>query len=196
MEPKVFIAIPNLNWICTSLAMQFVPWTRDYGAYLFLPTGLRPPAYARNFCVKKLQKMPPEYTHIWFVDDDTTPKRPDALKLLLDADKDVISGVYRVMKMDTDGVKKPVNMVAVDAPDDEYYPVGGTGIGKITASGAGCLLIKREVFDKVPFPWFEDLPWGKTRGQDFVFCKKLAEAGIEMFAHFDVVCSHRVEDEI
>jgi len=182
-----------MGWIRTSLLFNLIVWVRDNGAFLYCPEGLRPTAYARNHCVEAFLKS--DYTHLWFIDSDTTPPI-ESLKLLLDADKNAISGVVPTMKRDIDGFDKPVGMVARAAVNGEYNPVVGKGIEKIDVCGSACFLIKREVFNKVSLPWFEDKSWGKSRGQDFNFCKKLEESGVDLFAHFDVICRHRKEVDL
>jgi hypothetical protein len=57
------------------------------------------------------------------------------------------------------------------------------------------MLIRRSVFETIPFPWFEDRSYGEMRG-DFLFCKKVREAGIQIFAHFSVKAAHRKEIDI
>lgn len=44
-------------------------------------------------------------------------------------------------------------------------------------AGAACMLIRREVFDKIQYPWFLPLPFA---GEDICFCKRLKDAGIPL----------------
>ena len=67
------------------------------------------------------------------------------------------------------------------------------GGARIDAAGSGCILFKREVFEKIAFPWYEERPWGGVRGSDFILCEKMAVAQIPLHAHFGVVCVHRKE---
>lgn len=57
-------------------------------------------------------------------------------------------------------------------PQDELVEVEGIGMG--------CMLVKTEILDQIPQPWFE---FGWTRetqdwlGEDMIFCQKMAQAG-------------------
>lgn len=65
------------------------------------------------------------------------------------------------------------------------------GLVPIDFAGGAGMLIRREVFDKVPRPWFES---GKlTPGQlneDFYFCDKVKAAGVEIFCDVGVHLGH------
>jgi len=131
---------------------------------------------------------------IWFVEEDVIPP-PDALRESLRL------------------VAEGYDMVAVD------YPVGaasdGWGClvrnaeGEILWCGLGATLIRREVFEKLPQPWFatdtryikrgggvwepapQVLPNEKRYGQqDIYFCMTLREAGFRIGQVPDMTASH------
>lgn len=55
---------------------------------------------------------------------------------------------------------------------------------KCFAVATGCMLIRMDVFDKVPVPWFdfEYFPDGKVdTGEDVYFCKQCFKLGIEVW---------------
>lgn len=58
---------------------------------------------------------------------------------------------------------------------------GKTGLERVTAIGCGVMMVKREVFEKTPQPWFwfEMLPGDKLLGEDVFFCVKASDAGFE-----------------
>ena len=188
---RVLMAIPNMGWLRTDLALGMVHWLRDYGVTVWAPVGLQPLAYARNECVKHFLETDNDY--IWFVDDDVSLP-PDSLKLLLDAEKRAISGVYTMIAKDSDGQLKPCWIVAKRTPKG-LVPADGEGIESIQACGFGCVLIERSVFEEVPYPWFEDRSVPGVRG-DFLFCKKMEDMGIELFAHFAVRGRHLKEVDL
>jgi hypothetical protein len=159
---------------------------------IFAPNGLRPIPYARNFCVKAFLQT--DCTHLWFVDGDTIPP-PKAPYQMLGAEKDAISGVVHVMKVDDDGMQKPAPMVLRRNRDGDLKVAIGEGVEPIAAAGSGCIMFTRRVFKTIDFPWYEDRPWGEVRGSDFLFCEKLQSQKIQLYAHFDVVCLHRKEVE-
>jgi GT2 family glycosyltransferase len=54
-------------------------------------------------------------------------------------------------------------------------------------------LIKREVFEKVPQPWFApdiDL------GEDLAFCKRANKAGFQIWCDTNLICGHYANDVI
>jgi hypothetical protein len=182
---EIFIAIPNMGF----LSVELVGLVMNHrNCFLYTPLGLRPTSYARNDCAKRFMETDAKY--LWFIDSDTTPP-PEALKLLLDADKPAVSGVVNSI-IKVNGENKALGMVLKRGEDGQYYPAIGTqGVHKIDASGFACILLKREVFEQVEFPWFEEKSWGESRGEDFIFCEKMAEKGIPLYAHFEVQCKHR-----
>ena len=191
-RPSLFVAIPNMGWLHAGLASRIVVWTKDLGAFVLCPEYLRPTAYARNVCARRF--MDSGRSHLLFVDADTLPPF-DAPKLLLDAALPIVAGVVHQMKLDADGISKPVPMIA-RRTGRGLVPVFGNGIEQIDGCGFGCVLIQRDVFEAIEFPWFHDASWGETRGQDFRFCRRLEEAAIKLHAHFGVVCEHRKEVDL
>lgn len=67
-----------------------------------------------------------------------------------------------------------------------------TDLEKVTAVGCGVMLVKREVFENTPRPWFwfEQLPGGKLLGEDVYFCVKAQDAG------FDTYLDHNLSNAI
>ena len=133
-------------------------------------------------------------SHFWLIDADVTPP-VHALVSMLRADVDVIAADVKVMKLDSDRVEKPARML-MTGRNGRYYEQSGYGVKRIDRAGFGCVMIRRSVFDAIPFPWFEERPWGAVRGTDFIFCEKMEQASIPLHGHFDVVCSNRVEVEL
>jgi hypothetical protein len=198
-DTQVMIAIPNLGWIRMGLIHHVIEWISIYGGVVHHPEGYRPVSYARNMCVAAFLQS--ACTHLWFVDSDTVPP-PGAFQMLLEADKEAITGVTRVVMADADGQQKSVPMVAVYDPNATnpdktkggYRPIANakvTGIRPLDVAGASCLMLRRSVFDKVEGPpWFDEESWGSNRGEDFRFCQRMKEAGIQLYGHFDVKCIH------
>lgn len=66
-----------------------------------------------------------------------------------------------------------------------------TGLLQVPSCGRSGMLIRREVFQKIPAPWFE---LGQTNpeyaGEDIHFCGKLREHGIPIFADTDLTFGH------
>ena len=144
----------------------------------------------RNNAVKNC--LSGDYTHLFFLDDDTLP-RPDAILRLLKHDLPIVSGLYCrrsephypiIINMNRDnrkvlGFTYPYEM---NPPKDKLV--------ECDAVGAGCLLIKREVFEKMPQPWFKV---GQYHGEDIYFCLQAKEAGYKILVDTGVECMHVVE---
>lgn len=112
-------------------------------------------------------------THLFFVDSDMKFE-PDVLDTLLAHDKDIVGARYyrRQGKEKDPAVKTRFDMPGMSLPDHIY---------KNYATATGCMLIKREAFEKIPRPWFSLGPVDKPEGEDIYFCRKAKEAGVEIF---------------
>lgn len=189
---KTLLCIPNMGWVATGLAEAIPYWLKNHDLTLFAPQKLRPVSYARNRCARTFLES--DHDALWFLDDSTIPTRA-SLEMLLRADKAAISGVVRVPKRDSDGIVKAVGMVLRSSPEG-YRVATGRGVERIDAAGLGCMLLRREVFERVEFPWFAEREWGASRGEDVSFCERMRDAGVELWAHFDVDCKTLREVEL
>lgn len=197
MKPRVTIAVPNLGHIDTRLVMKLLRWTAMpqnwEQATIIMPIGHIPHDSARNHCVD--QFLQTGDTHLLFLDDDVIPP-PDALQQLLEADKDVISGIYPSMYYDGRKMEmmKRNNVFSGIREDGELIEAKGKGVQKIAYAGGGCLLIRRHVVEQLvsaPYFAFEYNDVGiMTLGEDIYFGNKLKAADVDLFAHFDVQCNH------
>lgn len=137
---------------------------------------------ARELAAKKCLEEGHEW--LFFVDSDMTfPK--DTLERLLSHNKPIVSGLcfkreyppratlYRALDEDMNSL---VNLV-------RWEP-----LQRIDASGCACLLIRREVFEQVPPPWFALSEWGNA--EDISFFCRVRRAGIEAWADTTVQCGH------
>lgn len=61
------------------------------------------------------------------------------------------------------------------------------GIEKITAVGFGAVMIRKEVFESTPTPWF-DVKWGKSGiiGEDIHFCVKAGDHGFDTYVDHEL----------
>ncbi len=124
-----------------------------------------------------------DYTHLFFVDSDMY-FQPDVLDKLLASDKDIIGAQYYRRNETKD--KDPVVPTRYDMPGMSYP----NRIFVNYAAGTGCLLIKREAFEKIPKPWFGLGTEDNWLGEDVFFCKKAKENGIETWMDAGLAVGH------
>lgn len=63
---------------------------------------------------------------------------------------------------------------------------GNDGLMKIGGAGAGFLLVKREVFEKIPYPWFSF----ERGGEDLYFFDKVRRYDLEVWVDMGVLLGH------
>jgi GT2 family glycosyltransferase len=184
---KTFITIPaGDGWVHARL-VQSLNQMQDKDTILGIFAGISPVARARNTIVE--QFLQTDCSHLLMIDADTVPE-PTALKKLLTTERDVVSGVTPIIRqgaissniyLDTSGV--PLSMEEVAAKNGPFTVEG---------VGAACLLIKREVLEKVGRPWFAEV-WGEggeCLSEDLFFCNRAKEEGYKISIAPEVVCKH------
>lgn len=178
---NILIMIPakDNNSVSVQLIPRLIKW-KEMGAEINIITGFLVD-FARNQAVRRLLEGKKKY--ILFVDSDTIPEI-DAPQKLLKANKDVVGGIYNLV---VDGgihgeikIKPSADVVGYD-------------LQKVERIATGILLIKRDVFNKIKEPWFEfvwDEKHTKYIGEDYSFCDKAKQAGIEIWCDPTVIAKH------
>ena len=136
------------------------------------------------------------------IDSDMVFKPEDFFKLI-DHDKDVVSGIY---KMSDD-----VNYATVETMDEEffeqwmYYPfmqdkdieTKKGKLFKVDYTGMGFMLIKYGVYEKMKYPWFypRKKAWKKYGWEEFVWddvenCLRIKEAGYDVWVDPNLRIGH------
>jgi len=133
---------------------------------------------ARNTAVKLMLENGMDA--ILFLDSDMEPPA-DMLVRLAAHDKPIVSALAfrRVPAFE------PCIFKAVDETAHIYhdYP---KGLIRVEGVGMACCLIKREVFETIPGPWF----WPGKFGEDIGFCIKARQAGIPIHCDTTMICGH------
>jgi GT2 family glycosyltransferase len=133
-----------------------------------------------------IEKAPADADYVLFLDSDVLVP-PDAVLKLMSHGKDIVSGLYfssnppfypHAYKSDGKGKYDHI----FDYPKDSLL--------EVDAVGAGALLVRKAVFDKIGAPYFQHAVQKTDMGEDFYFCKKARESGFKVFCDTSVKCTH------
>jgi len=129
---------------------------------------------ARNNIVKAA--LEEECTHVLMIDDDMTFEPDFALKLL-EHDVDIVGGLAFKRVPDF------MPCVFKEKEPKQFFPILPTVFQEVDAIGSGGILIKREVFEKITYPWFETYYDDTKRhwSVDMDFCIKAKKTGFKIF---------------
>lgn len=124
-----------------------------------------------------------------FMTDPDTVLPQKAVETLAKHDLPIVTGLYfkRTPPFTPNIYKKSADKTIWEPIVD--YPE--SGLLEVEACGAGCLLVKREVFQKIGYPYFEYVEG--IRSEDMDFCEKAAKAGYKIFCDVTVKCGHATE---
>lgn len=204
---KILIGLPTMGHVNTMLMTAILSWVAEaaqggkYDLMTYHTIGVSPVDEARNHIVEEFLKT--DCSHLLFIDSDTIPPR-NAISKLLAANKEVVSALTPIVehdefrKNDSNGFYRKMNVVGVNDKHVNEF------IGLVPCKGAGssCILIKREVFEKLPPPWYrfkyEDDNGKKELGgrpviigEDIYFTARLqGELGIIPYVDTSVICQH------
>jgi len=154
-------------------------------------------------CLVKEMLANPDFTHLFFTEMDMILPH-DCIVKLLALDKDMASGVYFLRNDLQIGRGQPClykKATAVEArrqaqkastymhtpitlfPQDKPF--------QVDCAGFGCVLFKRHVFEKLPYPWFDLKAGAEDKigyGSDMYFYTHARKAGFELWVDPTVQC--------
>jgi GT2 family glycosyltransferase len=145
-------------------------------------------AVARNLLAEKSKDIA---DYIMFIDDDVLLPA-NAIVKLISHEKDIITGLY-FAKQEPHFPQIFTKSEKAKGRYDSVQEYKQDSLIEIDACGAGCLLIKAEVFKKLKRPYFQYIPKGENnprKGEDFYFCEKAKEAGYKIFCDTSIICKH------
>ena len=183
---KGIIGVPHTGLVPMEFVKSLLALKRPEGVEIFdVPKSAI--HVAREMLVTSMLKNP-ECEWIFFIDDDMEFK-PDILERLLSHNAPIVTAMafkrihpytpcfYEKCEMTDKGVYiKPYEF---DEVPKELF--------EVEACGAACLLIRREVFEKISYPWFLPLPF---TGEDISFCLQVKKAGIPILVDPDPIVGH------
>jgi hypothetical protein len=194
-KPKVLIGLPTMASIHTMLLVTITAWMAEAfngGAYnlsIYPTVCVQPVDNARNDIVKAFLES--DCTHLLFIDADTIPPL-DTITKLLAHNLPIVSAITPIIEMDAVG--NPYRKWnAVDMNDDHMKP--NTGLNECKGVGASCILIKREVFEKMTPPYYrftysDDTGKSVVVGEDIYFTINAISKGIKTYADTSILCQH------
>lgn len=131
-----------------------------------------------------------DFDYLFSVDSDIIFER-DTLKKLLSHDVPLVSGMYRqrlpeqvIELYDLNQVNLPYDVI--QSFDQDFFEIGGCGFG--------CVLVKKEVFQAIGYPYFEyhsAISHEDTFSEDVDFCQKTQKKGFKMYADRTIKCGHK-----
>lgn len=124
-----------------------------------------------------------QVTHLLWLDDDMRfPK--DTLYRLLKHNEAFVGTNYSTRKTPSVPVTCEKIFPELGKPAKRLItPEGATGLADVEAVGFGCVLVRREVFEETPFPWFEcryDYDRKLHIGEDIWFSMLATNAGFRI----------------
>lgn len=125
-------------------------------------------------------------SHVLFLDTDMVFP-PDSLIRLLKHDLDIVGVNYAMKRIPS----MPTSESLDTTPN--HTRKSTTGLGEVAYIATGVLLVKADVFRKLPMPWFLT-PYSPTHGgymtEDVYFCCLARETG------FRIWCDHDLSKEV
>ncbi len=147
----------------------------------------RPLEHARNEQVHRF--LASECTHLFLLDSDCVPQN-GTIQNLLTLQRPVAAAPHPTQK----GTE--IGLMILDKEGDAYVQHRPwTGLQKVDAVGTAGLLIAREVFDKFGPPWFRceyNSAGLLVKSEDFWFCDRVVETGLEIWADCNLAQNHMV----
>jgi hypothetical protein len=130
---------------------------------------------------------------ILYVDDDQIFE-PDTLLRLLADNKPVVSGNYCAKHFPFPSHVYWQNEQGDVVPRNVLSESGLLSVGSV---GAGCLLVRREVIEKMECPWWTLGQMHKDKwGDDVDFCRRVHKAGFEVWIDLDVQVGHKLNGTV
>lgn len=171
--------------------MEFV-YTANQGALIYA---------ARNRGVndgknqRRMQEPLPGFSHFLFVDADIS-FTAEHVKTLLELDVPVATCPYLCHEHDAQKTYQcgELSLVGQILSRDKE---GTRGVKARSFAGSGFLLVHRDVFRQLPYPWFhhrmvERYDFREQCGEDVGFCLALREEGFKIQVDFDHPVTHKL----
>ena len=184
---KLAIAVPcSFSWVPVAFHEAFTVMRKPAVGYTYIRVkSLHSIEDMRNSSVQEALRM--ECTHLLQIDSDMV-MHPDTIPVLLSREVDITGALY----FNRFPPFEPTAIIS-DTRFPEWLPDDFYEVEKI---GAGCLMVRMDVFKAIEPPWFRMLrdETGKIMlGEDFNFCKRARAVGYKVFCDSTVTAGHATE---
>ena len=179
---KVALIVPHYSpFIYTQSAFSIMKQSTFCEAMLIPTNTTVSMSVIRNTLLKSALET--DCTHFLFLDGDEI--FPENLVIKLIAYNLPIVSAYVCVK---NHQEKPNSYVLHKG---KYINYKGNGLEEVDACGFGNILIKREVFEKMEYPWFayEDSK-KKITTEEMYFFEKAKKLGYKIYVDFNLRCEH------
>lgn len=188
MGVKIAIGTPTGGTIKTKTALTLVELVRTDN-YEFLPIFMTGNYVAENR--EKIVKIAQDThcTHLFFVDADIS-FNSSVISILVNHDKDIVGGMYNYRFHPLTSVVKFFNEEGKTVTSIENIP---SDLFKVPALGAGCLLIKMSVFEKLQKPYFQveqNEEGNVICTTDVAFCEQARDKGFDVWCDPTLLIKH------
>ena len=132
------------------------------------------------------------YDYLLSVDSDIVLPR-DTLRRFLSHDVDMVSGLYIQRKPGQHVLEIYENNDRGGVSNIPYGKIKDRGLVPIGGCGFGCVLVKKSVFQAIPYPHFvyhSALDHANTISEDVDFCAKVLKKGFKIYADTAIKCRH------
>lgn len=181
------VSIPCLEWIYTRSVESLLRLRIPPGSACCVIDSTMPVPAKRNELVDRLLSNG-GLAWLLMLDSDMTPE-PDIIERLWELDADIASPLYfqRVAPHEcVCGTLQEGNQFSFADLDDMDGPLQCDWVG------AGCMLVRRHVFERMRFPWFYyDAGMRQSIfAEDMVFCRDAGRAGFRIVVDPSIVVGH------
>jgi hypothetical protein len=126
-------------------------------------------------------------THLLFIDSDQTFPA-NLVHLLARHGKNVVACNVATKVIPSSPTARNFNPNYAGG-DVVFTNAESKGLEKVWRIGTGVMLLNLQVMKHIPKPWFETIWWPPINdfmGEDWYFCQKLEEAGVQLWIDHDV----------
>lgn len=197
---KLFIAVPTVGTIVDALwyALRNIEERyKDYIEFVYPKHCVRRQFHdlARNAMCEEF--LDSEADIMWFIDSDVVPPEHVLDLITVHGDKWQLAGAPYPVFMNAGGPDCEVVYTVYKGSDGNGLKpcdIPHQGIEFVDGMATGCMLIKREVLEKIERPFFEfhydPKTRNMTRGEDIDFCLKTIALGYRFCTDYSMVCKH------